>query len=144
MMLARVIVAAVMAGALGWERAHAGKAAGLRTHMIVGVASALFVALADVVARSVGGADPTRTIHAVATGVGFLGAGVVFVARRNDRVVGLTTAASIWATAAVATAAALGHVVLAVGTTLLLLLVLRWLTHLAGATHGARAPSCGP
>jgi putative Mg2+ transporter-C (MgtC) family protein len=61
----------------------------------------------------------------VAIGIGFLGSGVIFVSRHEDRVQGLTTAASIWATAAIGIAAGLEHYVLAVGATVLLLFVLR-------------------
>ncbi|MGH7579410.1 MAG: MgtC/SapB family protein, partial [Gemmatimonadales bacterium] len=69
-------------------------------------------------------ADPIRAIQAVAIGIGFLGSGVIFVSRHEDRVQGLTTAASIWATAAIGIAAGLAHYVLAVGATALLLIVL--------------------
>jgi putative Mg2+ transporter-C (MgtC) family protein len=66
----------------------------------------------------------------VAIGIGFLGSGVIFVSRNEDRVHGLTTAASIWATAAIGIAAGLEHYVLAVGATILLLFVLRVLVRL--------------
>lgn len=69
--------------------------------------------------------DPIHTLSAVATGIGFLGAGVIFQACRGERVQGLTTAASVWATAAVGIAAGIRRYVLAVGATLLLLGVLR-------------------
>jgi putative Mg2+ transporter-C (MgtC) family protein len=68
--------------------------------------------------------DPAGLIQAVASGIGFLGAGTIFVSRGRDRVEGLTTAASIWATAAVGAAAALERYVLAAGSTLILLVVL--------------------
>lgn len=129
--LGRLVVAALLAAVLGWERERAGKAAGLRTHMLVGIASALYTALAGLatadVARSGGAfqADPIRVIQAVAVGIGFLGGGMIFVSRDQDRVVGLTTAASIWATAAMGMAVGLAHYRLAVGATVLLALVLR-------------------
>ena len=62
-------------------------------------------------------ADPIRVIQAVAIGVGFLGSGVIFVSRNEESVQGLTTAGSIWATAAIGIAAGLGYYVLAVGAT---------------------------
>jgi putative Mg2+ transporter-C (MgtC) family protein len=129
--LIRLIVAAALAAILGWEREHARKPAGLRTHMLVGIAAALYTAIAqlsvaDIAAGETGlRADPIRAIQAVAIGIGFLGSGVIFVSRHEDRVQGLTTAASIWATAAIGIAAGLEHYVLAVGATVLLLFVLR-------------------
>jgi putative Mg2+ transporter-C (MgtC) family protein len=72
-------------------------------------------------------ADPIRVIQAVALGIGFLGGGVIRPARDSEEVVGLTTAASIWATAAVGIAVGFGHFILAAGATLLLALVLHLL-----------------
>ena len=129
-LLIRLLVAGVLAAVLGWERETAHKAAGLRTHMLVGIASSLFTVLGELAVINYpadGGlrSDPIRVIQAVAIGIGFLGSGVIFVARDGERVLGLTTAASIWATAAVGIAAGLGYYVLAVGSTVLLVLVLR-------------------
>lgn len=130
-LLVRLLAAAVLAALLGWEREAAHKPAGLRTHMLVGVASALFTVLGELAVRDYPGqegglrADPIRVIQAVAIGIGFLGSGVIFVARDREEVLGLTTAASIWATAAIGIAAGLAHYIMAVGGTLLLLIVLR-------------------
>lgn len=135
-MLFRVMLAGLFSAALGWERERAGKPAGFRTHIIVGMAAALFVitGIMTVEEQLLSGAtvnlDPTRTIHAIAVGIGFLGGGVVFVSRKTDRVEGLTTAASVWATAGVGAAAGYGLYLLATGTTVLLLIVLRKLVHL--------------
>jgi putative Mg2+ transporter-C (MgtC) family protein len=129
--LIRLLVAATLAAVLGWEREHARKAAGLRTHMLVGIAAALYTGIAELAVSEMpphpGGfqADPIRVVQAVAIGIGFLGSGVIFVSRHEDRVQGLTTAASIWATAAIGMAAGLEHYVLAVGATIMLLFVLR-------------------
>ena len=129
--LIRLLVAAALAAVLGWEREHARKSAGLRTHMLVGIAAALYTAIAELAVSGTspdpGGfqADPIRVVQAVAIGIGFLGSGVIFVSRHEDRVQGLTTAASIWATAAIGVAAGLEHYVLAVGATIMLLFVLR-------------------
>jgi len=129
--LIRLLVAAALAAVLGWEREHARKSAGLRTHMLVGIAAALYTALAQLAVADISAsqegfrADPIRAIQAVAIGIGFLGSGVIFVSRHEDRVQGLTTAASIWATAAIGIAAGLEHYVLAGGATILLLFVLR-------------------
>jgi putative Mg2+ transporter-C (MgtC) family protein len=129
--LVRLLLAGALAAILGWEREAAHKPAGLRTHVLVGVASALFTVLTALAVADYSGpqaglrTDPTRVIQAVAIGIGFLGSGVIFEDRNHERVLGLTTAASIWATAAIGIAAGLGHYVLAVGSTVILLLVLR-------------------
>jgi putative Mg2+ transporter-C (MgtC) family protein len=129
-LLVRLLVAAALAGLLGFEREHARKSAGFRTHMLVGIAAALYTAVAELAVAAFPPdselrADPIRAVQAVAIGIGFLGSGVIFVSRHEDRVQGLTTAASIWATAAIGLAAGLQHYILAVGATLLLLFVLR-------------------
>ena len=129
--LIRLLVAALLAALLGWEREAARKSAGLRTHMLVGIASALYTSIAELSVADIHPgsrgfqADPIRAVQAVAIGIGFLGSGVIFVSRHQDRVQGLTTAASIWATAAIGIAAGLAHYLLAVGATVLLLFVLR-------------------
>jgi putative Mg2+ transporter-C (MgtC) family protein len=130
-LLLRLIVAGVLGAVLGWERQSAHKPAGLRTHMMVAIASALFTVLAELSVVQFPGeggglrADPIRVIQAVSIGIGFLGSGVIFVSKSGDTVRGLTTAASIWATAAIGIATGLRHYVLAVGATVLLLAVLR-------------------
>lgn len=132
-LLVRLLVAAALSGLLGWERERARKSAGLRTHMLVGIAAALYTSIAELVVSEIPPdsqgfqADPIRAIQAVAIGIGFLGSGVIFVSRDEHRVQGLTTAASVWATAAIGIAAGLEHYVLAGGATLLLLFVLHFL-----------------
>lgn len=133
LLVLRLVVAALLAGVLGFEREQSGKAAGLRTHMLVGIASALFMALGDALPGRTG--DPLRTIQAVATGVGFLGAGAIVFPKSEHRVHGLTTAASIWATSAVGLTAGAGAYVLATGATLLLLFVLRGLYYAENQTQ---------
>jgi putative Mg2+ transporter-C (MgtC) family protein len=128
--LLRIVAAAALSATLGIERERAHKPAGLRTHMMVGIAAALYTSLAElsvhVYEADPSGlrADPIRAIQAVALGVGFLGGGIIVTRRDGGQVRGLTTAASIWATAAIGIAAGLGHYVLAVGATVLLLFVL--------------------
>lgn len=126
--LFRLAAAAVLSGALGWERQLADKPAGFRTHMIVGVTAALYALLGQ--SASVVGAsgeiirtDPVRTIQAVATGIGFLGAGIIF--RDGNKVTGLTTAASVWAAASIGIAAAWGEWALALMGTAVTLFALR-------------------
>lgn len=129
-LLVRLVVAGALAAVLGWEREAAQKSAGLRTLMLGGIAAALFTVLAELAVSDypVGEdgirSDPIRVIQAVAIGIGFLGSGVIFVDRSREHVQGLTTAASIWATSAIGIAAGLGHYIVAVGSTVLLLLVL--------------------
>ena len=134
--LARLAVTLVLAGALGWEREKKHRPAGLRTHMLVGMSATLFVSLGDYFVDyfeiDVEGMryDPLRIIEATVAGVSFLGAGTIFVSRDN-RVRGLTTAASLLATAGVGMAVGLERWVLAVGTTLILLAVLTILRRVA-------------
>lgn len=138
--LLRLVVAALLSGLIGLEREHTGKHAGLRTHMLVGIGSALFVSFTDLFVIDMlplappGPAgnfrlqiDPLATVQAIVTGISFLGAGSIFVSRGRERVKGLTTAASIWVTAAVGIAVGLERYVLAMGATLLIFVVLRLL-----------------
>lgn len=104
--LLRMLVAALFCGAIGLERQiHvAGRAAGLRTHMMVGIGAALYVLVGIGLAGH--GSDPGRIGAQVVTGIGFLGAGTII--RHRNGVHGLTTAASIWTAAAVGLAAGAG------------------------------------
>lgn len=128
---------------IGFEREVRQKSAGLRTHTIVGLGAALFLLVSkygftDVLATGRIELDPSRVAAQVASGLGFLGAGVIFV--RRDAVRGLTTAATIWLTAAVGMSAAAGLPLLAVLCTLGHFLVLYGLTPLAQRL-ARRAPS---
>ena len=127
----RLMVAGIMGGILGWEREHAGKAAGVRTHMLVAMGAALFVLVAQQI--GITAADNSRVSQGVIAGVGFLGAGTILKGHDDNQVKGLTTAAGIWLTAAIGVAAGLGHEATAVLSTLLALVVL-WLIPLL---HGA-------
>ena len=113
--LLRLILAAVASGLVGFERESVHKPAGIRTHMLVGLGSALFV----LAILSVLPGEAAR----IMAGIGFLGAGTIF--RAKDHVVGLTTAASIWAVAAIGLTFGLGEYVLAVAATILVILVLQ-------------------
>ncbi|MGH9092960.1 MAG: MgtC/SapB family protein [Acidimicrobiales bacterium] len=109
-------LALLLSAAIGVEREIHQKNAGLRTHTLVGVGAALFVLLgkygfSDVLEPGRVVVDPSRVAAQVVTGVGFLGAGLIFV--RRDSVRGLTTAAAVWVTAAVGAAAGAGLPVLA-------------------------------
>lgn len=125
-LLLRVGLALALAVFVGWERERLARPAGLRTHMLVAASAAAFSGIAlllvDLVDASNARLDPIRAIEAIVAGIGFVGAGTVFISK--DRVVGLTTAASLLATAALGTAAGLGRYLLAVGLTVLILIVL--------------------
>jgi putative Mg2+ transporter-C (MgtC) family protein len=135
-LLGRLLIAAVFTGAIGWERETAHKSAGLRTHVLVGVASCLFVTLGISVSTGFPGTDgsvriePYALIQAVAVGIGFLGAGIVRIGNEGKRPQGLTTAASIWSAAAIGLGAGFGKYILVGGATLILLVVLRAVEHL--------------
>ena len=116
--------AAIAVGAIvGFEREQTGKAAGLRTHLLVSVASALFV-----LAPLEGGMatnDVSRVIQGVATGIGFIGAGAILKRKDDSEIQGLTTAAGIWLTAAAGIAAGLGRLGLALAAAFLAWVILR-------------------
>jgi putative Mg2+ transporter-C (MgtC) family protein len=109
-----------LSAVIGLEREIRQKSAGLRTHTLVGVGAALFMLISkygfsDVVLKGLVIVDPSRVAAQIVSGVGFLGAGLIFV--RRDAVRGLTTAASIWVTAAIGAAAGAGLPLLAVAAT---------------------------
>lgn len=115
----RLLLAIGLAAAIGFERELRGRTAGLRTHMMV----ALGVALA-VVAAEQAQIELSRVLQGVLAGIGFLGAGAILKRREKEEVKGLTTAASIWATAAMAMAAGLGKEATAVLATIIALVIL--------------------
>src|SRR5690606_28006610 len=118
----RLALAALFGGLLGFEREHQGKAAGIRTHMLVAVGSALFV-----MAPSLSGSEEdamSRVIQGIVAGVGFLCAGTILKSDNDRDVKGLTTAAGVWLTAAIGIATGLGSALLALLGTLLGLFIL--------------------
>ena len=123
----RLVVAAVLGGMLGYERERAGKAAGLRTHVLVAVGAALLVAAAEHAGMTK--SDVSRIMQGVVTGLGFLGAGTIIKHQDPNHVRGLTTAAGVWLTAAVGMTAGLGREGLAMLATLLALAVLILVPH---------------
>lgn len=116
----RVFVAAVLGILLGVERTFSNKDAGLRTYGLVSAGSALFTVLSI---EGFGAADTSRVAAQIVTGIGFLGAGLIF--RQGANVQGLTTAAGLWTVAAVGMAAGTGHWGLAIVATLIVLLILK-------------------
>jgi putative Mg2+ transporter-C (MgtC) family protein len=118
----RLVVAVALGAVVGYEREKRGKTAGLRTHMLVALGVALIIVSAQ--QSGVETADMTRVLQGVFAGIGFLGAGAILKLDDEHRVTGLTTAASIWATAAIAAAAGLGREATAVLATLLAYVIL--------------------
>lgn len=134
--LSCLVAAFVLSTVVGVERQVRHKSAGLRTHVLVGLGAALFMVVSkhgfdDVLAVGLVRLDPSRVAAQIVSGIGFIGAGVVFT--RRNRVRGLTTAASIWLTAAVGTASGAGLVAPAAFVTLAYLVVVLafpWLSRL--------------
>ena len=132
--LVALLVSTALGTLLGWERQLGRKPAGLRTHVLVCLGSTLFVLVTRHAVTDLSGVgvhvqlDPTRVIHGVITGVGFLGAGSIL--RTEGYVHGLTTAASVWMVAAIGVAVGVHAYTLAVMGAVLGLIVLeafRWL-----------------
>ena len=130
-----VALAMLLGGIIGFEREVADKPAGFRTQMLVAGAACLLVGLGDAMLlrflaegkTNVTG-DPIRIVEAIVAGVSFLGAGTIFRKDASEQVQGLTTAASILLCAAIGISIALRQFALAVGVTILALIVLRGLT----------------
>src|SRR3989338_5046691 len=115
----RLVLSVLFGGLIGLEREVVHKPAGVRTHMLVSLGSALFVLVA---AESIP-SDVVRIMAGIATGIGFLGAGTIFKAKSD--VHGLTTAASIWAVAAVELAVGLGYYLITLVSVILVIIVLQ-------------------
>jgi len=124
--IVRLVLAALLGSLIGWEREAREKPAGLRTMMLVSLAAAIYVLAAQESARAHQEVvDSVRAMAGVAGGVGFLGAGVILQSRSKVR--WLTTAASLWASAALGLAAGLGTYLVAIVGGLLVFAILRWL-----------------
>jgi len=129
--LLEVLGASFLAGIVGFEREHSNKPAGFRTHMIVGAATCLmmslgghlieqFTMLDQVESLRI---DPTRIIEAIVVGVSFIGAGTILKSESKEKIRYLTTAATILLSAAIGISVALNQYILAVGTSLLALII---------------------
>jgi len=103
----RLLVAVALGGLLGYERESIGASAGLRTHMLVSLGSALFVLIPLQAGMQV--EDLSRVLQGVTAGIGFLGAGAILKQTEKNDIRGLTTAASVWLTAAIGVAAGMGR-----------------------------------
>lgn len=118
----RFVLAAILGGLLGYDREVKGKAAGLRTHMLVSFGAALFVLVPQQSGASMG--DLTRVVQGLTAGVGFLGAGSIIMGNRQEEAKGITTATGIWLTAAIGVAVGLGREATAILSTLFALVIL--------------------
>ncbi|MGD2065447.1 MAG: MgtC/SapB family protein [Dehalococcoidia bacterium] len=112
-MVLRFLLAFALGAGIGFQRERAGKTAGVRTHILVSSGAALFT-LVSIYGFSGTAVDISRVAAAVVVGVGFIGAGVIFRGRQEEEVAGLTTAATIWVTAAIGLAAGAGMYLISV------------------------------
>ncbi len=129
--LVRLVVAVVCGLSIGVERENRGKGAGLRTHAIVAIASCLMMIISQYgfnnffakfdLTLSDAKIDPSRIAAQIVTGVGFLGAGMIFV--QKNAIIGLTTAAGVWATAGIGMAVGCGMYFLGIVSTVIIILV---------------------
>ncbi|MCF7916224.1 MAG: MgtC/SapB family protein [Candidatus Omnitrophica bacterium] len=127
----RLILAFVLGSIIGYEREKKKRKAGLRTHVLVCVGSALIMLVSLYIHHLYGGqapVDPSRIAAGVVTGIGFLGAGTII--RSSEGVKGLTTAASIWLAAAIGLAVGCGFISAALIATFLVYLILSFLKRL--------------
>lgn len=130
----RLVAAFIIGTVLGLERERRGKPAGLRTHVLVAVASAVLMALSELMRAGLPEAagDPVRMAQGVLAGIGFIGAGTIL--RQEEQITGITTAGTIWMAASLGLVAGAGFYILAAAGTLLAALAIialgrldRWL-----------------
>ncbi len=114
----RIVIAFLLGALIGWERERHGISAGIRTYGAISLGACVF----GVLSISLVNSDPSRIAAQIVTGIGFLGGGVIF--RQGDYVSGLTTAATLWATAAVGLAVSFGLYLISFLTAILLYLLL--------------------
>jgi putative Mg2+ transporter-C (MgtC) family protein len=134
--LLRVITATLLGAVVGFERERAGKPAGLRTHILVCLGTAVIVLACSGARMDLDGLS--RVIQGIVTGIGFIGAGSILKLDEQRDIQGLTTAAGIWMTAGIGVACGLGTLGLALISTGLTLIVL-WVLRVMEARASARA-----
>ena len=121
-MVLRLFLASASGAAIGYQRKRAGKPVGMRTYILITLGAALFTIVS--VFGFAGAVDPSRVAAGVVVGIGFIGAGVIFRGPQAGEVTGLTTAASMWAAAAVGLAVGSGLYVISIVATLLIVISL--------------------
>jgi putative Mg2+ transporter-C (MgtC) family protein len=124
----RLVAAAVLGAIIGFQREQAGKPAGLRTHILVSLGTAVFVLGGSGYGMNSDGLS--RVIQGIVTGIGFIGAGSILKLNEERDIQGLTTAAGVWMTAAIGVAVGLGALGLAILSTVLTLIVLAFVGRL--------------
>jgi len=141
--IGRLVIALFLGGAIGFDREVKNRPAGLRTHMLIGLAAAIFsittLEIMTNLEKSGHTADPIRAIEAVTAGVAFLAAGTIIQSRAQ--ISGLTTGASMWLAGAVGVACGFGFFSIAVLATALALIVLVWLQSLSQKINSTAAPA---
>jgi putative Mg2+ transporter-C (MgtC) family protein len=136
----RLSLAALVGALPGLQRERVHVAAGLRTHMLVSIGSAIFVLAALDTGASIDAT--TRVIQGLATGIGFVGAGAILKSAQNQEIRGLTTASSIWLTAGLGTAAGVGRIWLPLFGSVLAIIILSLLRRFE--THTPLVPPVQP
>jgi len=121
-LLPRILAATLCGFIIGSEREIKNKVAGIRTHIIVCVGACLFASISFIMKDAQAIFDPTRIISQIVTGVGFLGAGLIF--KNEDKVSGVTSAAFIWLTAAIGVIVGIGYILTPIIFTVGLLIIL--------------------
>jgi len=116
--LGQALLSILLGGALGWQRHYTGKSAGIRTFALVSLGSTIFT----IISINISSGDPGRIAAQVLTGIGFIGAGTIM--HKKDAVEGLTTAAGLWAMAAIGMAIGIGWYFQAIITSILMLFIL--------------------
>jgi putative Mg2+ transporter-C (MgtC) family protein len=134
----RLLIALLLGALVGYDREVKDRAAGLRTHMLVALGAALFVVAG--LQSGMDSADASRVLQGIVAGVGFLGAGAIIKLNEKEQVKGLTTAASIWATAAIGITAGMGQIATAALSTLLVIVVLALLPRLESRSGKIQPP----
>ena len=119
----RIVAAFMLGGVMGWEREVKNRAAGLRTYMLVCVGSCMIMLTNQYIYQMLGVGDPVRMGAQVVSGIGFLGAGTIMITQRN-KITGLTTAAGLWASAAIGLALGIGFYEAAIVGALLIIVIL--------------------
>lgn len=120
----RLFLAAILGGLIGMERSFFKKQAGLRTFALVALGAALFAYLGTMIEPS----NPSRVLANLVVGIGFLGAGLIFL--HEEKVIGLTTAAALWTTTAIGAAIGIGYYLEGIFVTILTLIILTIWTYL--------------